>query len=114
MDGSESIPILLQGRRRFLKSGTAIERHRGSARAEGPSRGRAREGIFLLSLRGVRGISPEKIFKFKMSVEAILMHIRPCLLVRFGLLYRHFMWLYSNVFRTPPLKNEQLYISTPP
>ena len=25
-------------------------------------------------VRGVRGISPEKIFKFKMSVEAILMH----------------------------------------
>ena len=25
-------------------------------------------------VRGVRGISPEKIFKFKMSVEAIQMH----------------------------------------
>ena len=33
--------ITYQGRRRFLKSGTAIERHRRSARAEGPSRGRA-------------------------------------------------------------------------
>ena len=42
--------------------------------AEGPSRGRAREGESLF-VRGVRGISPEKIFKFKMSVEAILMHV---------------------------------------
>ena len=25
-------------------------------------------------VRGVRGISPENFFKFKMSVEAILMH----------------------------------------
>ena len=33
-----------QGRRRFLKSGTAIERHRRSSRAEGPSGGRARGG----------------------------------------------------------------------
>ena len=33
-------------------------------------RGRAQEGGF----RGVRGISPEKVFKINMSVEAILMH----------------------------------------
>ena len=64
----------MQGRRRVLKSGTAIERHRRSARAEGTSRGRARERTFLPLLRGVRGIAPEKIFKFKMSVEAIPMH----------------------------------------
>ena len=83
--------IVFQGRRRVLKSGTAIERHRRSARAEGPSRGRAREGEFPPLAKGVLGISPEKISKFKMSVEAILMHFRPCLLVRFGLLYRHFM-----------------------
>ena len=64
-----------QGRRRVLKSGTAIERHRHSARAEGTIRGRAREGDFSPSRKGgVRGISPEKFFKFKMSVEAILMH----------------------------------------
>ena len=37
--------IYFQGRRRFLKSGTAIERHRRSARAEGSSGGRAREGV---------------------------------------------------------------------
>ena len=63
-----------QGRRRFLKSGTAIERHRRSARAEGSSRGRAREGVKPPFVRGVRGISPEKFFEFNMSVEAILMH----------------------------------------
>ena len=68
--------ILEPGPSSFLKSGTAIESHRRSARTEGPSR-----GISLPLVRGVRGISPEKIFKFKMSVEAILMHFEtmfPC------------------------------------
>ena len=64
----------IQGRRRFLKSGTAIERHRHFARAEGTRRGGMRWGMNPPLVRGVRGISPEKIFKFKMSVEAILMH----------------------------------------
>ena len=63
-----------QGRRRVLKSGTAIERHRRSARAEGTSRGRSRERDFFPSRKGGSGDLPEKIFKFKMSVEAILMH----------------------------------------
>ena len=55
-----------QGRRRVLKSGTAIERRRcSSPSAEGTSGGEHERG-------GVWGISPEKIFKFKMSVEAIL------------------------------------------
>ena len=62
----------MQGRRRLLKSGTAIE-HR-SARAEGSSRGRAREGVTPPLGWGVWGISPEKIFEFNMSVEAILRH----------------------------------------
>ena len=65
---------LHQGRRRFLKSGTAIERHRRSARVEGSSGGRARDVVIPPFVRGVRGISPEKIFEFNMSVEAILMH----------------------------------------
>ena len=64
----------LQGRRCFLKSGTAIERHRRSASSEGSSGGRAREGVIPPLVRGVRGISPEKFFEFNMSVEAILMH----------------------------------------
>ena len=63
-----------QGRRRFLKSGTAIERHRRFARAEGTRRGSTRWGMNPPLVRGVRGISPEKFFKFKMSVESILMH----------------------------------------
>ena len=41
-----------QGRRQFLKSGTAIERHRRSARAEGASRGRIQEGVISPSLKG--------------------------------------------------------------
>ena len=47
------ILTMCQGRRRFLKSGTAIERHMRSARAEGPSRGRAREGDFPPSLQAM-------------------------------------------------------------
>ena len=66
--------LSLQGRRRFLKSGTAIERHRRFARAESTRRGEGtRWGMNTPFVRGVGGISPEKIFKFKMSVEAILM-----------------------------------------
>ena len=82
----------LQGRRRVLKSGTAIERHRCS-----PSEGEHERGFDPRLVRGVWGISPGKIFKFKMSVEAIL---RSFLLVKLGLLYGHYMTLYSNLFRT--------------
>ena len=60
-----------QGRRRVLKSGTAIERHKRSARAESASRGESTRGGFPPLVRGVRGISPREIFKSKMSVEAI-------------------------------------------
>ena len=47
-----------QGRRRFLKSGTAIERHRRSARAEGSSREKAREGVIPPLVRGFGGSLP--------------------------------------------------------
>ena len=57
-----------QGRRRFVESGTAIGRRRRSVRTEGPSR--AREGDIPPSRKG----GSEKNFKFKMTVEAILMH----------------------------------------
>ena len=54
----------LQGRRRFLKSGTAIERHRRSARTEGPSRGKGTRGVFFpLLVRGVGGDNPRKKIK---------------------------------------------------
>ena len=46
----------------FLKSCTAFERLRRSARTEGSSGGRAREGVTPLLVRGVRGISPEIFF----------------------------------------------------
>ena len=41
--------MMFQGRRRFLKSGTAIERRRRSARAEGSSGGEHERGSYLLS-----------------------------------------------------------------
>ena len=68
--------------------------------------GESTRGSLTPSRKGVWGISPEKIFKFKMSVEAIL---RPFLLVKLGLLYRHYMTLYSNLFRTPTPNYEQLF-----
>ena len=52
-----------QGRRRVLKSGTAIGRHRRSARAEGRSRRRARERDFSPSRKGCSGdLPPQEIF----------------------------------------------------
>ena len=56
------VDTLMQGRRRVLKSGRAIERHRRSARAEGTSRGRAREGDFAPSRKGCSGDLPRENF----------------------------------------------------
>ena len=81
----------MQGRRRFLKIGTAIERHRRSARAEGSSGEREREGVIPSLVRAVRGISPEKNFEFNMSVEAILMHFETIFACKIRLIARHFM-----------------------
>ena len=50
------------------------ERSKTFTSAEGTSRGRAREGALPPLVRGVRGISPEKILYFRTSVETILMH----------------------------------------
>ena len=63
--------IISQGRRRLLQSGPAM---RGKIR-----RGRAREGAFPPLVRGVRGISLEKILYFRTSVETILMHFETIL-----------------------------------
>ena len=52
----------MQGRRRFLKSGTAIKRRRRSARAKGPSRERAREGDYPPSRKGGSGDLSREIF----------------------------------------------------
>ena len=81
-----------QGRHRFLESGTAIERHRRSERAEGlrGGGGRAREGVKPPLVRGVRGISPQKIFEFHMSVEAILMHFETILVCKIRLIVQTF------------------------
>ena len=51
-----------QGCRRFLKSGTAIERHGRSARADSPSRGRAREGDLPPSRKAGSGLLPRENF----------------------------------------------------
>ena len=53
-----------QGRRRLFKSGTAMERRVAKARV-----GEEHE----------RGDSREKIFEFKMSLEAVLMHFETIL-----------------------------------
>ena len=71
MDTSRGLPFTVkvaqsyltyQGRRRFLKSGTAIERHRRSARVEGTSRGIAREGDFSPFRKGGSGDLPRENF----------------------------------------------------
>ena len=79
-----------QGRRRLLKSGTAIERHGRSARAEGSSGGRAQEGVTPPLGWGVWGISPEKIFEFNMSVEAILRHFETIFACKIRLIVQEF------------------------
>ena len=43
-----------------------------------------------------------------MSVEAILMHFETMFACEIQLIVQAFHVLYSNVFRTPPLMNEQL------
>ena len=97
----EKIPhqyLPFQGRRRFLKSGTAIERHRRSARAEGSSGGRAREGggsypplirgVTPPLIRGVRGRG--EIFEFNMSEDAILMHFETIFACKIRLIVQAF------------------------
>ena len=88
-----SIPngLDIQGHRRILKSGTAIEHHRHSARTEGSKGGESTRGGQTPSRKGVRVISPEKFFEFNMSVEAILMHFETIFACKIRLLYRHFM-----------------------
>ena len=61
------------------------------------------------SRKGGSGKTLEKFFKFKMYVEAILMHFEDILLLKLDLLDRHDIKLYSNVFQIPPPKYEQLF-----
>ena len=75
------------GQRRLLQSGAAMKRHRNFLIVESTRRGglsrRHKEGWSLSKAQGGDwslligegfGGSPKKIFKFKMSVEAILMN----------------------------------------
>ena len=80
----------MQGRRRFLKSGTAIERHRLYARAEGSSGGEHERRLYPRRVRGFRGISPENFFEFNMSVGAILMHFETIFACKIRLIVQAF------------------------
>ena len=66
---------LIQGRRRLLESGTGIE-HRCFHRVPTIRGGgeKTRGGVDPPLVRGVRGTSPKKTLKFKMTKEAILLH----------------------------------------
>ena len=78
--------------------------------AIGVQRGpKARVGGVSPFWKGGSGISPGKIFKFKMSVEAILTHFEIMFACEIRLIVQAFYVLYPNVFRTPPLKNAQLF-----
>ena len=58
--------------------------------------------------RGFRGTSPEQICKFKMSVEAILMHFKTIFAFEIRIVQAFHEAIFERVL-TPPLKNEQLF-----
>ena len=59
------LSFTLQGRRRFLESGTAIERRRRSPSVEGTSGGRAREGVSPPLVRGFGDLTHDENFVIK-------------------------------------------------
>ena len=61
-------------------------------------------------VRGVWGISPEKIFKFKMSVEAILIHFETMFACEIRLIVQAFHVAVFKHVSKPPLKNEQQFL----
>ena len=76
---------------------------------QGHEWGRAREGGEPPLVRGGgRGISPEKTFKFKMSVEAILMHFEAIFACETRLIEQK-LHEVSKLVSNPPPKYEQLY-----
>ena len=89
------------GQRRLLRSGTGMKRHRNFLIVEGTRRGslsrRHKEG-WSLDWRGggVRWSSPKKIFKFKMSVEAILMNFEDIFSCETSLFYKHAIFSRVN------------------
>ena len=87
---------LSQGRRRLLKSGTAVERHRCSARAECSSGGEYERGSHPLSEAGFGGFPPRIFFEFNMSLEAILMHFETIFACKIRLIVQEF---HVAVFR---------------
>ena len=89
---------MVQGRRRVLKSGTAIERHRCSPSAEGTSGGEHERGSKGLtpSPKGGLGDLPRENFQ----IQDVCRSDSEVIFAKLGLLYRHYMTLYSNLFRT--------------
>ena len=74
------LTIYLSGTSSAFEKWSGHERSKTFSSAEGTSRGRAREGALPPLVRGVRGVSPEKILYFRTSVETILMHFElPCI-----------------------------------
>ena len=62
-----------------------------SARAEGSSGGGGHaRGSYTPLVMGDRGLSPEKIFEFNMSVEAILMHFETIFACKIRLIVQAF------------------------
>ena len=71
--------------------------------------GEYERGIFPLLLRGVRGISPEKIFKFNMTVEVILMHFETVFACEIRLIVQAFHVAVLKRVSNATTKNEQLF-----
>ena len=67
--------------------------------------GEHERGVIPHFVRGVRGISPQKIFEFNMSVEAILMHFETIFAGRIRLIVQAF---HVAVFKCVS-KIEQLF-----
>ena len=90
-----------------MKSGTAIERHWRSSSAEGTTGGEHERAPPLV--RGY-GRSPEKIFRFKKSVEAILMRFEAIFACETRLIVQKLYEVFKLVSNPPP-KYEQLFRS---
>ena len=81
---------MTQGRRRFLKSGTAIERHRRSSTAEARAGVEHERGSPPPPRKGGLGDLPRENFEFNMSVEAILMHFEAIFACKIRLIVQAF------------------------
>ena len=80
----------------------AVGVHRGLRARAG---GEHERGMFALLVWGVRGISPDKYFEFKMSVEAILMHFETMFACEIRLIVQTFrVAVFSNIISNATTK----------